>query len=320
MFRYRHLSRHAGVFQHLTGLRLGEFEVLTGEMVPVQEAAHRQKLAHREKPRTRAVGGGTPFSLSHQDQLLLCVIWLRRYPTHETLGYLFGVDATTIGRVLERVLPLLSENGRDTMKLPDPGRKRRVSLDELLKQTPELAVIVDSFEQRVQKPQRKGGSGSGSGSNKDSHYSGKKKQHTLKSQVAVDEETGLIVDVSASVPGPTADKRLLLESKLLDRVPWGVGVLGDLAYLGLDKDHPQGLGATPRRKPRAKERPTQDKAFNLAFARRRIQVEHSIGHLRRYESVSQMDRHHRQHHAHRVQGVAGLVNRQLQARHPYLFA
>lgn len=302
----------------MTGLRLSEFEALAGEMVLIQEAAHRQKLARREKPRARAVGGGTPFSLSHCDQLLLCVIWLRRYPTHETLGYLFGVDATTIGRVLERVLPLLSQNGRDTMKMPDPGRKKRASLDELLRQTPELAVIVDSFEQRVQKPKRKGGSGSGS--NKDSHYSGKKKQHTLKSQVAVDEETGRIVDVSASVPGPTADKRLLLESKLLERLPSDVGVLGDLAYLGLDKDHPQGLGATPRRKPRAKERSAEDTAFNFAFARGRIQVEHSIGRLRRYDSLYQMDRHHRQNHAHRVAAVAGLVNRQLQARHPALFA
>ena len=258
------------------------------------------------------------------------MIWLRRYPTHETLGYLFGVDATTVGRVLSRVVPLVSQNGRDRMKMPDPGRKRRACLDVLLTQTPEMAVIVDSFEQRVQKPRRKADSGSGSGSGspkgKDSHYSGKKKQHTLKSQVSVDEETGQIVDVSTSVPGPMADKRLLLESKLLERlpqVPQGVGVLGDLAYLGMDKDHPQGLGATPRRKLRGKERPEEDeedKAFNRAFARRRIGVEHSIGRMRRYDSLNQMDRHHRKNHTDRVGAVAGLVNRQIQTRHPYRFA
>ena len=281
MFQYRHLSRHAGVFQHLTGLRLSELDTLSAEMVPLQRGAHHHTLAQREHPRKRAVGGGTQFFLSHQDQLLLTVIWLRRYPTHETLGYLFGVDATTVGRIVPRVVPLLAQSGRDTMRMPDPGRKRRASLEVLLSQTPELAVIVDSFEQRVQKPRRQKGSGSGSGSGsargKDSHYSGKKKQHTLKSQVSVDEQSGQIVDVSESVPGPTADKTLLLESKLLQRLPEGVGVLGDLAYLGMDKDHPQGLGATPRRKPRERERPAEDIAFNRAFARRRIQVEHSIG-------------------------------------------
>ncbi len=54
----------------------------------------------------------------------------------------------TVGRILSRVLPLLAQSGRDTMKMPDPGRKRRASLDALLTQTPELAVIVNSFEQR----------------------------------------------------------------------------------------------------------------------------------------------------------------------------
>jgi len=205
-------------------------------------------------------------------------------------------------------------------RAPDPGRKRRASLDVLLTQTPELAVIVDSFEQRVQRPRKKTGSGSGQERVKDSHYSGKKKQHTLKSQVSVDEETGQIVDVSQSVPGPTADRKLLQESNVLERLPAGVGALGDLAYLGLDKEHPQGLGATPRRKPRGRERPEEDKDFNRAFARRRIQVEHSIGRLRRYESLNQMDRHHRQNHTDRVVAVAGLVNRQIQARHPYRFA
>ncbi len=322
MFQYRSLSRHGRVFQHLTGLRLSEFEELSAELVPVQEATHRDTLARRPKPRKRAVGGGGQFGLDHRDQLLLSVIWLRRYPTHETLASVFGVDATTVGRILSRVLPLLAQSGRDTMKMPDPGRQRRASLDVLLAQTPELAVIVDSFEQRVQRPRNKAGSGSDSGSKpaKDSHYSGKKKQHTLKSQVSVDEETGQIVDVSPSVPGPTADLRLLQESQVLECLPAGVGVVGDLAYLGMDKEHPQGLGATPRRKPRGRPRPEGDKDFNRAFARRRIAVEHSIGRLRRYDSLNQMDRHHRQNHTDRVVAVAGLVNRQIQARHPYRFA
>jgi len=58
MFQYRQLSRHAGVFCHLRGLRLSEFEALALEMLPVQEAAHREKLAQRQKPPKRAVGGG----------------------------------------------------------------------------------------------------------------------------------------------------------------------------------------------------------------------------------------------------------------------
>jgi hypothetical protein len=91
-----------------------------------------------------------------------------------------------------------------------------------------------------------------------SYYSGKKKQHTLKSQVAVNHDTGEICDVSVSVVGPTADISLLAQSELIARLPEGVGLMGDLAYMGCDKLHPQALGFAPRRKPRSKPRPPAD--------------------------------------------------------------
>lgn len=150
----------------------------------------------------------------------------------------------------------------------------------------------------------------------DQYYSGKKKQHTLKSQVAVNELNGEFVDIAESTYGPTADITLLKESELLSRLPPSVGGLGDLAYVGLDQLHPEGLGATPRRKPRGKPRPVEDIAYNTAFARRRIIVENSILRLRRYEALSQTDRNHRQDHTARVRAVAGLVNRQIRHRLP----
>lgn len=146
------------------------------------------------------------------------------------LGYLFGVSDSTVTRTLARWLPLLAAAGRDTMRLPDPGRKHRRHLDALLADTPALAVIIDTFEQRVQRPRDHAAA--------DALYSGKKKQHTLKVQVAIDEVTGAIVDVAASVPGPTADIALVAQSGLLARLPPGVGALGDLAYVGLGKLHP----------------------------------------------------------------------------------
>jgi hypothetical protein len=224
------------------------------------------------------------------------------------LGFLFGVSDSTASRLLARVIPLLEAAGRDTMRMPDPGRKHRKELDALLKETPELAVIIDTFEQRVQRPRDR--------QQADGYYSGKKKQHTLKTQIAVDELTGAVCDIPDSVPGPTADITLLKQSQLLSRLPVGVGGIGDLAYVGIAELHPQRLGATPRRKPRTKERPPQDVAFNRAFSRRRIGVEHTIGRMRRYESLSQMDRYHRQYHSARTRAVAGLVNRQIRSRFP----
>jgi hypothetical protein len=156
-----------------------------------------------------------------REQLLLTVIWLRQYPMHEVLGFLFRISHPTVGRIIQRVLPILEAAGRATMWLPDPGKKQRRTLDTLLAETPELAVVIDTFEHDVQRPRDR--------ITADRYYSGKKKRHTLKSQITVEERTGRVVDVSASVPGPTADVTLLQESGVLNRLPPGSGALGDLA-------------------------------------------------------------------------------------------
>jgi hypothetical protein len=290
----------------MTGLRLNEFTSLLDDMLPRFAEAEQARLQRPQ--RRRAIGGGRRADLAARDQILLALIWLRQYPTNEVLGFLFGISDSTVSRILSRLVPLLEASGKDTMRLPDPGRKHRKELSELLKETPELAVIVDSFEQRVQRCKNR--------KDADAHFSGKKKQHTLKPQVAVDEEDGTVCDVSESVVGPTADLTLLKHSGLLERLPEGVGAIGDLAYIGIGEAHPQGLGATPRRKPRGKDRPPEDVCFNQAFAKRRIKVEHTIGRMRRYQSLSQMDRHHRRNHTARTRAVAGLVNRQIRSRLP----
>ena len=304
--RYIHLKQHPNVLLKMTGLRINEFDTLVDDLLPQWADAEYERLNRAD--RQREIGGGRNSKLDGRDQLLLTVVWLRVYPTHEVLGYLFGVSDSTVSRIIKRVLPVLEQAGRDGMRMPDPGRKRRRSLDQLLHDTPDLAVVIDSFEQKVQRPKDP--------DERDEFYSGKKKTHTLKNQVAVDEETGAVVDVSESVPGPTADINLLEQSRLMERLPEGVGGIGDLAYVGIDKLHPQGLGASPRRKPRGQPRPPDDVAYNTAFSRRRIIVENTIGRLRRYQSLTQTDRQHRQNHSARVSAVAGLVNRQLAHRMP----
>ena len=66
-------------------------------------------------------------------------------------------------------------------RLRTEGKKQRRKLDDLLQDTPKLAVLVDTFEQRVQRPSER--------KEADRYYSGKKKQHTLKSQVAAQSRT-----------------------------------------------------------------------------------------------------------------------------------
>ncbi|MDP8970754.1 MAG: transposase [Actinomycetota bacterium] len=297
-------------FRAMTGLSSEEFAALARDVVPaIATAVAADRERRRGRPARRAAGGGHPFALSFREQLLLVAVRLRAYPTSPVLGFLFGVGHQTVLRTIALALPILEQAGRDTLRLPghgERGHRSRRGLPELLRAIPELAVIVDTFEQRVQRPRAR--------AEADRHSSGKQKQHTLKAQVATDPRTGKVVDVPDSVCGPTHDLALLKASGLLDRLAPDVGALGDLASVGIAPLHPAGLGSTPRRKPRGQPRPPEDVAYTTAFAAERIVVEHTIGRLRRYQALTQPDRHHRRHHAARVRAVAGLVNRQLDHR------
>ncbi len=304
--RYAWLSRSPQVFKSMTGLTVAEFDALERQVRRRYRAAEQARLSR--PGRQRAIRRGHAFRLSVEDQLLLTIVWLRQYPTHEVLGYLFGVSDSTVSRTIPRLLPVLEAAGMAGMRPPHPGQRSRRTLEALLADVPALVVLIDTCEQRVPRPRERAAA--------DRLYSGKKKQHTLKSQVAVDETTGRVVDVSESVPGPTNDLTLLKRSGLLARLPPDVGAAGDLAYVGIGPLHPQGLGATPRRKPRSQPRPPEDVAYNQAFARRRVGVEHTIGRMRRYQAVTHMDRQHRHGHTARVRAVAGLANWQIDHRLP----
>ena len=201
--RLAHLRKRPAVFGHLTGLTVAAFDALAAGVGPAVEAAHRKTLDRPD--RQRAIGGGDAFDLATADQLLLTVIWLRQSPTNEVLGFRFGVSDSTARRARTRCLPVLERAGKDTMRMPDPGVAGRKRLPALLRDTPGLAVVVDSPEQRTQRPRRR----------QRAYYSGKKKAHTLKSPVTVDEASGRFGDVSDSVPGRGADITLLKASRVL---------------------------------------------------------------------------------------------------------
>src|SRR5206468_9661284 len=137
----------------LTGLTAALFDRPAADLTPAFAAADRASL---ERPTgLRSIGGGDTFDLGPADQLLATVVWLRHYPTEEVLGFLFGVSDSTARRAVRRCLPVRGAAGRDTRRMPDPGRGHRKRLPKLLADTPGLAVVIDTFEQRVQRPQRR---------------------------------------------------------------------------------------------------------------------------------------------------------------------
>ena len=145
VLRWHALIQYQLLFEAMTGLCIPEFDELIKTILPSFMAAEKKRLNRPD--RQRAVGGGPDFELEARDQILLTIVWLRHYPTLEALGDLFGVSDTTAGRYIRRIKLLLEIAGLDTMRRPDPGRKRRRHLSDLLQEAPELALIIGASGQ-----------------------------------------------------------------------------------------------------------------------------------------------------------------------------
>lgn len=298
IFKFTNLKKHPLVFRSATGLTSSEFDDYAAPLAI--KLAEQQRKTLERPDRRRAIGGGRNQDLDERDQLLLTIVWLRLYPTYEVLGYLFGISDSSAYRVVKRCLPLLEESGREEMQRSQAhaARKRGYDLEGIFDQIPGLVVIVDAFEQEIERPSNR--------QEADRYYSGKKKRHTLKSQVTVDAYTGEVLDVAPSESGRSHDKGCFNRSGTPQRFPEDTAYMADLGYQGLEKDLPN--AAIPRKKPREKPRPAEDKDYNTKFASARVVVEHTIGQIRNHQALTNRDRHHRHHHTDRVVAVSGLVN------------
>jgi hypothetical protein len=74
-------------------------------------------------------------------------------------------------------------------------------------------------------------------SNQKPYFSGKKKAHTVKTQIAVAPD-GFIEAVSESVPGSTHDLTLLRDTQLREKLDPDEGSMFDKAYDGIAHDFP----------------------------------------------------------------------------------
>ena len=106
--------------------------------------------------------------------------------------------------------------------------------------------------------------------------SGKKKRHTLKSQVVIDGRTRQVI-WTAHGRGTTHDFALYKHSRVA--LNKELAVLADSGYQGLDKLH--GKSQTPRKKPRKGQLSKEEKRAHRELSRRRIVIEKGAALLER---------------------------------------
>src|SRR4051812_19808492 len=243
----------------------------------------------KDRPgRKRKPGAGRKHALPLADRLLMLLIYYRTYTTHALLGFLFGVDDSAVCRNINPLQPLLA----GIFRIPE----RRVVLD------PE--DIRELFFDATERPTRRPGVG------QREFYSGKKKRHTIKTQVVVvrrtkppgpgaEPRTVRIAAVCPSVPGKMHDKKLYDRSRVV--APPAARRMGDTAYIGTPLE-------VPTRKPRGGKLTDGQKEENRRISRRRVVAEHGIGKMRVWRVAAERYRNPVGRHTLIMKNVAGLHN------------
>jgi DDE superfamily endonuclease len=310
MFTYESLSRRPNAFRSLTGMNPADFESLLTDFRAAQERLRsRRTTTCQGQPRQRAAGAGRPFHHDHRHRLLMALVWLRIYPTYELLGFFFTLHKRNAQLNVRAVLEVLDTLDDFPFDRPGHHRRKLSTLSQVMEAFPQVRLVIDAKEQRVQRPH-------GAFDAQKPYYSGKKKTHTLKNQFGVGPD-GLIESVSASVPGgATHDVTLLRQTGLLGCLAEAEGAMVDKGYVGIDKDYPAVPLVIPFKARRNHPLTDEQKAFNRVVARYRIVVEHALAQLDRFTVLRQVFRgrswRHGMAHSQVVRVVARLVNRRIE--------
>src|SRR5206468_794774 len=154
-------------------------------------------------------------------------------------------------------------------------------VDEVEHYFPGFISFIDChIEQQITKPVDK--------RRRDSYYSGKKKRHTIKNQLVVNNH-GIIIHKTKYKKGRRHDYDIYKKNH--PAIPKQVVNVFDLGYLGVEKDHPEQLSSIPNRKKRNMQQLSDDhKEYNKSHAKKRIVIEHTICRVKKYRIMSDVFR------------------------------
>jgi len=102
-------------------------------------------------------------------KLLFILFYFKFIPVQEVQGYLYGMGQAQAWDWIHRLTPIL--NLALGIEKVLSARKNR-DIEQVLVACPDLEFIIDGTERPIRRPKDK--------KRRDTHYSGKKKRHTVK--------------------------------------------------------------------------------------------------------------------------------------------
>ncbi len=275
-----------------------EFDDIYEKNVTKRYAKHEiQRLSKRkDRDRERRIGAGRPFKLDVKNRFLMLLVYYRLYITYTLAGFLFDLDQSNICRDIQKIEGLI----RQCVPIPQKTyqiTKRLKTPEEVEKYFPGFLAFTDCTEQQIPRPVDR--------ERRKIFYSGKKKRHTVKNQITVNNR-GYILHKVGYKKGRKHDYDVYKKNH--PDIPKQVIIVVDLGYLGVEKDFPEQLSALPYKKKRNQFLSQEEKEYNKIHSKKRIIVEHTISRLKKYRILADVFRNKLRKYNKVSDIVAGLVN------------
>lgn len=313
MLTYPKLAKMQSTFRSFTGLEVPEFDSLYQKVRVRYDASEKERLLARPH-RKREIGGGGKFKLDLRDRLLMLLVYYRLYVTFTLTGFLFDLDQSNVFRDIRYLEPLVSGCLPLPKKVHLHQKKKKKELtrrlrtiEEVEKFFPGFKAFIDSTEQEIPRPKK-------DTKKRKTHYSGKRRKHTVKTQLSVNKE-GLIFQKTNHARGRRHDLDIYLEHPA--PIPKEVEQDFDRGYDGVKNYFPDLKCAIPfkrraggkgKRGVKAPDLTPEQKKFNKQLSKERVVVEHTISRMKKFRIMADEFRNRLKRYDRMTDIVSGLVN------------
>lgn len=240
MLKYVELREKPKEFLAATGLTDEEFQALLPNFERCYQASSAPKPKGSKKIKRRASGGGKKAKLLlMSDKLLFVLVYQKTAPLQTMHGLQFGLSQPQTNYWIHRLLPVLQKSLSEMGLMPERDGSKVADLIEASEGGANLSL--DASERPLQRPVKV--------DKQKEKYSGKKKTHTDKNLLLVNENTKKVVYLSKTVEGKKHDKKLADESGI--EYPENASLTKDTGFQGYE---PEGVINQQPKKRREEER------------------------------------------------------------------
>jgi len=191
------------------------------------------------KVRQRQSGGGAKGLLSQmEDKLLFILIYQKTNPLQTLHGLSFTLRQSRTNDWIHHLLPVLQHAFAALGVAPERDASRVATSPLALEGAPDM--VIDGTERRRQRPT--------DAAQQKEQYSGKKKTHTDKNLVLVNDHTNKVVYLGPTVAGKTHDKKAADQAQIC--YPTNATLGKDTGFQGYE---PAGvMTQQPKKNPKAR--------------------------------------------------------------------